>query len=208
VIAVKKFRGWIGVLPIALALISCSSILDLSVSPNSVNFESTTTGKTTTQTVTATNSGTGNISLSSLRVTGTGFSSSGITLPVTLAPGQSARFNVVFAPSTAGSFSGTATLTSTASDSPLNIELAGSATVRYRVLLSMTYGSSAAVGFNVYRGEQSGGPYARLNSDVISAMTYTDSSVDSGQTYYYVATEVDSAGNESSYSDQVTMAIP
>lgn len=195
-------------LPIALALISCSSILDLSVSPNSVSFESTTTGTTTTQTVTATNSGTGNISLSGLRVTGTGFSSSGITLPVMLAPGQSTRFNVVFAPSTAGSFSGTATLRSTASDSPLTIALTGSATVKYRVLLNMTYGSSAAVGFNVYRGFQSGGPYDRLNSRAISETTFTDSSVDSGQTYYYVATEVDSAGNESSYSDQVTIPVP
>ena len=115
---------------------------------------------------------------------------------------------MVFAPSAAGSFSGTAALTSSASDSPLVIALAGTGSTKYRVLLNMTYGSSAAVGFNIYRGLQSGGPYARLNSDVISETTYTDSSVVSGQTYYYVATEVDSAGDESSYSDQVTMPIP
>jgi hypothetical protein len=49
-------------------------------------------------------------------------------------------------------------LTSNASDSPLTIALAGrgSATAKYSVLLSMTYGSSEAVGFNIYRGLQSG----------------------------------------------------
>jgi len=72
----------------------------------------------------------------------------------------------------------------------------------------MTYGSSEAAGFNIYRGLQSGGPYAPLNSSVISETTYTDSSAASGQTYYYVATEVDSEGDESTYSDQVTMPIP
>lgn len=197
-------------LVVSLSGTSVTPVLQLSASPTSLSFGSITTGTSTTQTATVTNSGNSTVSFSSLTVTGTGFSSSGTTLPATLTAGQSTTFGVVFAPSTAGSFSGTATVTSNASNSPLAIALTGtgSASTNYSVLLNMTYGSSSAVGFNVYRGLQSGGPYARLNTSVLSAATYTDSSVASGQTYYYVATEVDSAGDESTYSDEVTEAIP
>jgi fibronectin type 3 domain-containing protein len=43
---------------------------------------------------------------------------------------------------------------------------------------------------------------------MISATSYVDSGVSSGQTYYYVATEVDSGGTESSYSSEVSATIP
>jgi fibronectin type 3 domain-containing protein len=43
---------------------------------------------------------------------------------------------------------------------------------------------------------------------MISATSYVDSGVSSGQTYYYVATEVDSSGTESSYSSEVSATIP
>jgi hypothetical protein len=196
-------------LVVPLSGTSIAPILQLSASPTSVSFGSIATGASSTQTVTLTNSGNSSVSLSTLTVAGAGFSPSG-TLPATLTAGQATTFGVVFAPTTAGSFSGTATVTSNASNSPLAIALTGtgSANTSYSVLLNMTYGSSSAVGFNVYRGSQSGGPYSRLNASVISATTYTDSTVASGQTYYYVATEVDSAGDESSYSAEVSEAIP
>jgi fibronectin type 3 domain-containing protein len=43
---------------------------------------------------------------------------------------------------------------------------------------------------------------------MISAVSYTDSNVTAGQTYYYVATEVDNTGTESSYSSEVSAVIP
>jgi fibronectin type 3 domain-containing protein len=43
---------------------------------------------------------------------------------------------------------------------------------------------------------------------MISTTTFVDSSVSSGQTYYYVATELDSTGAESAYSSQVSATIP
>jgi len=39
-------------------------------------------------------------------------------------------------------------------------------------------------------------------------MSYTDSTVQSGQTYYYATTAVDSSGVESTYSNQVQVAVP
>jgi len=53
----------------------------------------------------------------------------------------------------------------------------------------------------------SGGPYTLVNTSLINATSYTDTSVVAGQTYYYVTTAVDSAG-ESVYSNEVTAAIP
>jgi hypothetical protein len=39
-------------------------------------------------------------------------------------------------------------------------------------------------------------------------MNYSDSTVQSGQTYYYVTTAVSSTGTESAYSNQVTAVVP
>jgi fibronectin type 3 domain-containing protein len=47
-----------------------------------------------------------------------------------------------------------------------------------------------------------------MNGSLIAALSYVDNSVQAGQTYYYVATAVDSSNIESSYSGQATAVIP
>jgi fibronectin type 3 domain-containing protein len=47
-----------------------------------------------------------------------------------------------------------------------------------------------------------------LNSSPMAATTYTDTTVQSGNTYYYVTTSVNSAGEESADSNQATAVIP
>jgi fibronectin type 3 domain-containing protein len=47
-----------------------------------------------------------------------------------------------------------------------------------------------------------------VNSAFISATSFIDTAITSGQTYYYVATEVDSTGAESVYSSEVIATIP
>lgn len=62
--------------------------------------------------------------------------------------------------------------------------------------------------FNVYRGTVSGGPYTRIASGV-NALAYTDTTVSSGVTYYYVVSEVDQVTIiESGFSNQVAAVIP
>jgi fibronectin type 3 domain-containing protein len=68
--------------------------------------------------------------------------------------------------------------------------------------------STGVTGYNVYRGNASGGPYTVLNSSLVGSLTYTDSTVQAGQTYFYVVTAVDSTGAESTYSTQASGAIP
>jgi fibronectin type 3 domain-containing protein len=64
------------------------------------------------------------------------------------------------------------------------------------------------VGYNIYRGAVSGGPYVRLNSSPVTGTQYVDSTVLSGQTYFYVATAVASGNVESVDSNQVSGLIP
>ena len=62
-------------------------------------------------------------------------------------------------------------------------------------------------GYNVYRGTISGGPYTKLNSSLLVSDAYTDNTVQAGQTYYYVATSVDTTNDESAYSSPPVQAI-
>lgn len=66
--------------------------------------------------------------------------------------------------------------------------------------------SNNVVAYNVYRGTTSGN-YALLNS-MNSSTSYTDTTVQGGQAYYYVVTAVDSSGAESPYSNVAHAVIP
>src|ERR1700733_7913193 len=50
--------------------------------------------------------------------------------------------------------------------------------------------SQNVIGYNVFRGANPGGPYTQLNSSVDPNTSYVDSTVQRGQTYYYVTTAV------------------
>ena len=78
-------------------------------------------------------------------------------------------------------------------------------------LVSLAWDASISpdvVGYNVYRGKISGGPYRKINHQLDPNTGYTDRRCYSGHTYYYVTTAVDSSGNESTYSNQATAVIP
>ena len=68
--------------------------------------------------------------------------------------------------------------------------------------------SPGVIGYNVYRGTVSGGPYTKINSSLISSTNYNDQAVQSGQTYYYVTTAVNNQGMESGYSNQASAIAP
>ena len=74
------------------------------------------------------------------------------------------------------------------------------------VSLTWAPSTSPVTGYKVYRGTASGGPYTLLQA--LGAVTsYTDTTVLSGQTYYYVVTSVNSSNVESSYSNQAQAVI-
>jgi len=195
---------------VSLAGTGASPVLQLTPSPSSVSFGSLTTGTSATQSVTLTNTGNSSVSLSQISVSGTGFSGTGLAVPLTLAAGQAASLSAKFAPTTTGNFSGSVNIVSDATNSPLAVSLSGwgNAPASHTVTLGWTPGSSSYAGFNTYRGSVPGGPYSKVNTALISSTSFVDTGVVSGQTYYYVATTVDTTGMESSYSSEVNAIIP
>jgi len=100
----------------------------LSASPLSNSFGSVQMGKSATQSETLTNSGNSDITVSQATVSGSGFSVSALSLPLTLALGQSFTFSAAFAPTSTGNASGSISVVSDASNSPLAISLSGNGT--------------------------------------------------------------------------------
>jgi fibronectin type 3 domain-containing protein len=87
--------------------------------------------------------------------------------------------------------------------------ITGTGTAQTQQSVNLTWDASAdAVGYNVYRGTVSGGPYTMINASLHSTTTYTDNTVVSGQTYYYVTTAVNSQSQQSGYSNQTTAVVP
>ena len=114
------------------------TLATLTATPASVAFGNVQTGQNSTQTETVKNTGGSNATISLATVSGTSFSISGISAPLTLTPGQSATFNVIFAPQTAGNFSGSVAITSNASNPSLTVSLSGAGTAQSSGQLSVS----------------------------------------------------------------------
>jgi hypothetical protein len=181
----------------------------ISSSASSLTFGNVNVGSSSTQSVTLTNTGGSNVSVSNVTISGPGFSVNGISTGLILSPGATATMNVIFAPAASGSVTGSVTITSNASNSPLTISFSGSGVVvTHSATLTWTASTSVVVGYYVYRSSISGGPYTKLSSSIDASTSFIDTSVVSGQTYYYVVTAGDSNNVESAYSNQVTATIP
>ncbi|MGC2531173.1 MAG: carboxypeptidase regulatory-like domain-containing protein [Candidatus Acidiferrum sp.] len=76
--------------------------------------------------------------------------------------------------------------------------------------VALTWGpsTSTVAGYNVYRLTGSGAVYTKINNSLITTLDYTDTTVQNATTYSYVATAVDSSGNESVYSSPASAQIP
>lgn len=68
--------------------------------------------------------------------------------------------------------------------------------------------SNDIVGYNIARSTTPGQGYTRINSALISDTSYSDGTVQSGRAYYYVATAVNSAGQESPASNEAVADVP
>ena len=156
--------------------------------------------------------GSSDIKVSSAAWNGQGYSVSGITFPVTVSAGQSVAFSVTFAPQTSGSTPGSIVFDSDATNSPTTETLTGDGTQQqqsqHSVALTWDASTSQVVGYNVYRRVGSSGSYTKINPAVNTTTSYTDTSVQNGQTYDYVTTAVDASNVESAYSNQATAVIP
>jgi len=181
--------------------------------PPSLTFGTVAIGDNSSQTVTVTASGEG-VTILQGTVTGPEFSLTGPVLPVTLRAGQHASFAVRFTPSDTGPVAGRLSLASDAPNSPTTVAISGTGTPATLSppshWVTLTWGASTSmdvVGYYVYRGTNSGGPYTRVAPSATVTTSYTDSTVVTGTTYFYVVTAVDGDGNESAFSNQASAIV-
>ncbi len=97
----------------------------LSCKPGNLWFGKVMVGGSNVLSARLSNTGTSSITISSVSVTGGGYSLSGLSFPMTLGPGNSAQFQVIFAPLVQGRVDGSIGFTSSASSSTLYVSLHG-----------------------------------------------------------------------------------
>ena len=186
-----------------------AATLTLGINPTNLSFGNVLTGTTSPmQNVTITNTGNSNVTISQITVSGAGYTVTGGSTPVTLTPSQNLVLGVQFGPASTGSMPGTISIVSNATGSPATVTLSGTGVVQHTVSLTWVASTSTVSGYNVYRSTTSGSGYVKINTSLVSGLTFTDSSVLSGTTYFYVATAVDSSGNESAFSNEASAVIP
>jgi len=194
------------------------------LNPNSVNFGSLVLQTTGTKSISLQNSGDVSVKISGVTVAGAGFGFADLSPGFSLSPNQTVTFQVWFKPTVKGVAAGTVSIISANLSSPVTLGLSGSGVTStspsptptptpsptptaHTVHLSWAPSSSAVTGYRVYRGQVSGGPYPNAVTSV-DALSFDDTTVVDGNTYYYVVTAVDSAGEESAYSNQASAAVP
>jgi Abnormal spindle-like microcephaly-assoc'd, ASPM-SPD-2-Hydin len=99
----------------AFALQLGASVSTLAVSTTTLSFGNVGVNSTAVQSLVLSSTGTTYVTVSAATVSGSGFSASGATFPLTLSPGQTATLTVQFAPTAAGVDAGSLTLTSNSS---------------------------------------------------------------------------------------------
>lgn len=181
---------------------------ELVVSPSTLDFGKVPVGSHDGQTGTLT-AGDSRIRVTSADWSGEGYSVSGIVFPLTIPAGQSVSFKVTFAPHRAGTSAGQISFQSDAESAPqVAFNGKGTQAAAHIVTLSWSPTAASVVGYNIYRGNSSKGTYTRINPSPHPKSTFTDASVMSGETYFYMTTAVSKNGRESKYSNQVQVTIP
>ena len=86
-------------------------------------------------------------------------------------------------------------------DRPLNAAAAESSGNVDVTWLAATHSKEVA-GYNVYRSGDSGYGYSQINASLVTDLSFTDTTADTGSTYFYVVTSVEHSELEGTYSDE------
>ena len=180
----------------------------LTASPVTLNLGSVQVGDSGTGSGTLAASG-ASVTVTAASTNNSQFVVSGLTLPVTIAAGQSKPYTVTFSPTAAATVTATLTFTSNAVPTTTTQALTGTGTpaATHSVNLSWDASSSSGIsGYNIYRAvyTTSCGSFARINGLLNTGTLYTDSNVANGSSYCYAATAVNTSSQESGYSNIVS----
>jgi hypothetical protein len=183
----------------------------LTINATAVSFGTLVVNNAATQSVTLSSTGAAPVVVSAVSLSGAGFTMPALTLPMTLDPGQTTTLTVQFDPKAVGSASGQLTIISNSSiNSRAAISLSGTGAV-HAVQLTWNAPASSSVpiaGYHIYRAPAGGSSYERLNSSVDMDTSFIDGTVESGLTYDYYVTDIDTVGAESPPSNMTSVISP
>ncbi len=196
---------------------SATNVAALNISTPSLAFGNVTVNTTLILPVMITSTGTAPVTINSAILSGTGFTMSGATFPVTLNPNSALTLDLNFDPQTVGAVTGQLTVDSNASTNTSALVglsgtgVSGSGSASHQVTLSWDAPSSSSdsvVGYDVYRATGGSSAYQLLNSLAGTQTTYIDTNVQANAIYVYYVTSVDSSRVQSPSSNLVTATIP
>ncbi len=182
--------------------------------PSSLNFGSVQVGNNQILSETLINSGGSSVTVSQVNATGTGYTVSGLSLPLNLGAGQSQAFNVVFTPTSAGSSNGNLAIISNGSNSTVNVPLSGNGLAAGALTpspSSLAFGN-VQVGNNLQLSEtltNSGGVNVHITQATVSGTGFTMSGLTPPVTLtpgqHYTFTVIFTPPSPANYSGNVSI---
>ena len=158
--------------------IGTAALEKLQTDPISINFGQLKVKGSATKKVTISNSGNSTLTVNQVVVTGSAFTLSDPPSQFELAPQQQTSFLIAFIPQVKGIVNGSVEFVSKQLNTPVVVSLAGDGVdststptaVAHTVKLEWNASLGSVEGYEVYRGEQSGGPYTKLTPSPIDKL--------------------------------------
>jgi Fibronectin type III domain len=107
-----------------------------------------------------------------------------------------------YSPSQAGALTVNGSGDTTAPAAPTGVRSTGASPTSISLAWDAVTGDASLWGYEVWRGDASGGPYARLAR--LTGTSYTDTAVTEDQTYFYVVRALDTSFNRSGPSNEIS----
>ena len=141
----------------------------LNSSASALNFGGVAVGTSKVLTVRLA-AGASNVTIASATSTSPEFHLSELSLPMTIAAGQTASVSLIFTPQSSGATSGNISFAGDSADTLMVESLTGSgmAGSSHTVRLQWNPAPTKVKGYNVYRSSTPGGPYQKINPQVNS----------------------------------------
>lgn len=194
-------------LPVTLTMTATTASATIGFSPTSLTFTGTVGGTTpAAKPISISNTGGGTLSWTASD------NAAWLTLsPVSGSNSGNVTASVNMTGLAAGTYSGIITVTasgSTNTPQQIPVSFTLSATTAGTATLAWNAGTdSDLAGYKVYRGTASGTYGAPLTTLPKTTTSFTATGLQNGTTYFFVITAYDSAGNESTYSNEVSKSI-
>ena len=195
-----------------LGLLLCSSAWAqvASLSKTSLNFGNVPLAATSTQSVVLTNTGSATLTISSMVFTGLyapAFSQTN-NCGGSVGAGLNCTINITFTPLSASAGTASLTISDNAPGTPHHVAVAGTGV--HSVMLAWTASPTSGVtGYILYRGTSPNGEGSTPLTSTIPGTSYTDLTVQSNTTYYYVVVAVGADGStKSDNSNEASVKTP